>query len=265
MRRAIFGFWSYLEFFVVLVLFLPIFAILRLFHRNDPMLRVPGQAMRVFGRMTGALTPLWRFSTDGKPPSNIKDQAYVVISNHESTADIFLLAKLRWDMRWIAKEELFRTPFVGWALRMSGDIRLRRGDKESIRAMVAECNRSLQSGMSVMLFPEGTRSKDGRILPFKDGAFRMAIENQVPILPVAIAGTNTCMPKHSLWFGDARAHARVLDPISTEGLTIDDLPRVRDMARARIQAASDNLRKELGLINEEAFPIGAHLGTPPNR
>jgi 1-acyl-sn-glycerol-3-phosphate acyltransferase len=140
-------------------------------------------------------------------------------------------------MRWVAKEEMFRVPVVGTIMRLSGDIALRRGKGESVRAMFAECRRTLDAGLSIMIFPEGTRSRDGRMLPFKDGAFELAIEAQVPVLPIAIEGTRTCMPKGSRWLGDARATARVLRPIPTAGLGPGDVARVRDAARAQIAAA----------------------------
>jgi len=248
MRRAILGTWAYFEYSVLLLVFLPIFAIVRLIHRKDPLLRVPGRWMRSFGRLTGSLNPLWKITVAGTPPPDIHHRAYVVVSNHESTADIFVLTKYRWDMRWIAKEELFKTPFVGWALRLCGDIRVRRGAKESVVEMMEECRKTLRLGMPLMLFPEGTRSKDGRLLPFKDGAFQLAVEAQCPILPIALAGTRDCMPKKSLWFGDARAHAELLEPISTEGLTAADIPRIKDLCRARIQEGAEGIRRDLGLF-----------------
>lgn len=269
MRRAVLGVWNYLQYFTVLLLFLPIFAVTRLLHRRDPLLRWPGKIMRIFGRITGTLTPLWHFTNRGSPPADVHERAYVVISNHESTADIFLLTRYRWDMKWIAKQELFNTPFVGWILRMSGDIPIKRGDRESVKRMMQACRDALRRDMPVMLFPEGTRSKTGRLLPFKDGAFQLAIETGSPILPIAIAGTKTCMPKHSVWFGDARAIAQILAPISVEGMTMDDVPKLKAIAHERMQAAADALQKELGMYEEassvETFSVDAALSAARDR
>ena len=201
------GIYTYAEFFSCAVGFLPCMALSQLRHRADCTRRIQGRWMRRFGRTSSRLTPVWRFSTDGAPPPDIFERGYVVVSNHESTADPFLLSFLPWDMRWVAKEEIFKLPLLGWLMHLSGDIPLKRGQRESVKTMMAECQKTLRAGMPVMMFPEGTRSPDGKLLPFKDGAFRLAIEAEVPILPVAIAGTRTCRPKGSLWFGQSRAHA----------------------------------------------------------
>jgi 1-acyl-sn-glycerol-3-phosphate acyltransferase len=214
-------------------------------YGHDPTHRVQGQWVRRLGRAASNLTPLWKFSTDGLPPADIGRKPYVVIANHESQADPFLLSHLPWDMRWIAKESLFKPPVVGWILTMGGDIPLRRGERGSVEKMFDECRETLRNGMSVMIFPEGTRSKDGTLLPFKDGAFQMAIEAGVPILPVALSGTKDCMPKGSAWLGEAHAKARVLAPIATQGLTLEDVPRLREQARTTIGEAVVELRREL--------------------
>jgi 1-acyl-sn-glycerol-3-phosphate acyltransferase len=201
--------------------------------------------MRRFGRLTGALTPLWRFSVDGEGPADIRTRGYVVVSNHESTADPFLITWLPWDMRWLAKQELFDTPIVGWLLKLSADIPIRRGSRESVEAMMDECRATLRGGMPVVFFPEGTRSPDGNLLPFKDGAFQLAVETQSPILLLCIAGTRQCRPKGSAWFGDADARVRVLGRLSTKGLSLADVPRLKQEAWDRISEGARKLRVDL--------------------
>jgi 1-acyl-sn-glycerol-3-phosphate acyltransferase len=196
-------------------------------------------------RVAKRLTPLWKFEVRGTPPPDIATRAYVVVSNHESNADPFLLSWLPWDMRWVAKQELFRVPFAGWAIALAGDIPLRRGKAESVREMFTECRRTLDAGLSVMMFPEGTRSRDGHLLPFKDGAFDLAIQAGVPILPLALTGTHDCMPKGSAWFGEAVAVVQVLAPISTAGMTTADVGPLRDGARSIIARAVSDLRADL--------------------
>jgi 1-acyl-sn-glycerol-3-phosphate acyltransferase len=112
-------------------------------------------------------------------------------------------------------------------------------------AALAECRDRLARRVSVMIFPEGTRSRDDDLLPFKDGAFHLAIQARVPILPIAIAGTRSCMAKGSFAFRRAHAKARVLAPIATEGLTMADLPDLRERTRATIDAARRALQREL--------------------
>jgi 1-acyl-sn-glycerol-3-phosphate acyltransferase len=256
MKMIVLGLFTYLEFFALAVLFLPILLVVALFTRADPVCRRRGQWMRRFGRLTGACTPLWRFAIEGTRPESIDTRPFVVVSNHLSTADPFLLAWVPWDMRWVAKEEIFKLPLIGWLMRLGGDIPLRRGKRDSVKQMLEECRRTLQNGLPVMFFPEGSRSKDGALGPFKDGAFQLAIETQVPVLPVAIAGTRQCRPKGSLWFGEACARARVLAPLSTKGMTLDDLPALRDKAREIIQRESERLRRDLGAM-ESRVPAEA--------
>jgi 1-acyl-sn-glycerol-3-phosphate acyltransferase len=112
--------------------------------------------------------------------------------------------------------------------------------------MMKECERAIGAGISVMMFPEGTRSKDGELLPFRDGAFRLAISTGVPILPIALAGTRQMRPKHSKWFGKAHACAKILSPISTTGLGADDVASLRDRTRDAIGAVLPELRTRYG-------------------
>lgn len=264
------GLYTYLEFGACVLGFLPIMAASSLRHRGDPTQRMPGRWMRRLGWLTSKISPLWDFSVEGRGPADIGVRPYVVVSNHESTADPFLLTYLPWDMRWVAKEELFKTPVIGLAFKWSGDIPLRRGHGDSVRAVMDECKRSLESGIPIMMFPEGTRSKDGELLPFRDGAFRLAIEAGVPILPLAIAGTKECRPKGSKWFGRARARVRVLEPISTSGMTLEDIAALRERTRDTIADALPGLRASVGVVREDprrpsAAQSGAESEPPPPR
>jgi 1-acyl-sn-glycerol-3-phosphate acyltransferase len=246
MKHVATGLYTYAEFGICLLAFLPVMAVSARRHRGDPTQRMPGRWMRRLGRTTSRLTPLWRFTIEGEAPPDIDHAAYVVVANHESQADPFLLSWLPWDMRWVAKEELFRQPVTGWAMKLGGDVPLRRGDGESVRIMMAECERALRAGISVMMFPEGTRSSDGDLLPFKDGAFRLAVQAGVPVLPVALAGTRQMRPKHSKWFGRANACARILPPIAGASSGEEGVILLRDRARDAIAAALPDLRARFG-------------------
>jgi 1-acyl-sn-glycerol-3-phosphate acyltransferase len=242
-KHIVSGLLTYAEFGLCIAAFLPPMALSSYRHRDDPTQRAPGRWMRRLGRTAGRLTPLWSFSIEGTPPTDIASSAYVVIANHESQADPFLLSWLPFDMRWVAKEELFKPPVIGWAMRCGGDIPLRRGEGDSVRAMMDECRRALAGGISVMMFPEGTRSRDGELLPFKDGAFALAIRAQVPVLPVALTGTREMRPKHSRWFGKAHARARILSPIPTRGLGAGDVAALRDRAHETMREGILELRR----------------------
>lgn len=259
------GLYTYAEFGACALAFLPMMGLSYALHRGDPTQRVPGRWMRRFGRTTSRLTPLWKFSVEGPTPPDIDRRGYVVVANHESTADPFLLSSLPWDMRWVAKEELFHLPVIGLLMRFGGDIPLRRGSGDSVRAMLDECRRTLAAGMSVMIFPEGTRSPNGALLPFKDGAFELAISMKAPILPIAVAGTRECRPKGSKWFGAARAMAQVLEPIETASLGSSDVALTREKTRERIAEALAPLRDRLGLVRENGLADGDARATKVGR
>ncbi|MEO8562532.1 MAG: lysophospholipid acyltransferase family protein [bacterium] len=215
-----------------------------------------GRAFRQLAVAQVALNWLWNFETEGAPPDDPR-RPYVVVSNHESYADIFLVSHFPWEMKWLSKDTIFRIPVMGWMMRMARDIPVTRGKRESAIAALAECRDRLARHVSVMIFPEGTRSPTNELLPFKDGAFQLAIEAQVPILPIALAGTRDCMAKGSFAFRRAHARARVLAPIDTAGLTLADLPALREETRATIDAARRALQREL----EEADGLAVSAGT----
>lgn len=191
------------------------------------------------------LVPYWDFRTEGVVVRDPR-RPYVAVANHESYADIFLLSHLPWEMKWLSKEAIFRIPVMGWMMRMAGDIAVRRGDRGSRVGALDSIKDRLDKKVSVMILPEGTRSPDGTLQRFKNGAFKVAIERQVPILPIAVAGTRNAMAKHSMVFRPARAVARVLEPIETTGLSQDDVPELRDRVRSVIRSARDDLRARLG-------------------
>src|ERR1700722_16560505 len=206
-----------------------------------------GRAFRNLGVFVTWLNPYWRFETSGV---RIRDprHPYVAVSNHESYADIFLFCHLPWEMKWLSKTTIFKIPVMGWMMRMAGDGPVVRGDRESGVQALAACRDRLSKRVSVMIFPEGTRSPTEDMLPFKDGAFRIAIETGTPILPIAVAGTRYAMAKGSFEFRPAHAKCRVLEPILTVGLTEADVPALRDQVRSVIEDARDALRQELGLL-----------------
>lgn len=203
-----------------------------------------GRLFRLIGVTSVKLNPLWRFETTG---DFIRDprRPYVAVSNHESYADIFLISHLPWEMKWLSKETMFKIPCMGWMMRMAGDIEIRRGERTSTIQAMNQARDRLKKRVSVMIFPEGTRSRDGEMLPFKDGAFRLALESGVPILPLVVAGTRGCMAKGTFRFQRSRARVKVLPPIETTGLTLDDIATLRDKTRAVIAEARVRLEQEM--------------------
>ena len=205
---------------------------------------IVGWWFRRMGVAMSTVNPYWSFRRAGLRVADPR-RPYVVVSNHESFADILLICHLPFEMKWLSKVEILRIPFIGWMMRLAGDIPLKRGFGPSAVEAMERCRTSLRRHVSVIFFPEGTRSPDGRMLPFKDGAFKLALEAGVPILPLAVAGTRTALPKHDWRFNPARAVVEVLAPIETTGLTLEDLPALKERVRSAIEAARDDLRTRL--------------------
>lgn len=212
----------------------------------DPGRYAAGRAFRMLGVVQVKLNPFWHFSTSGVRITDPR-HPYVAVANHESYADIFLISHLPWEMKWMSKDTIFRIPVMGWMMTMAGDIALTRGDRSSAIEALAACRDRLLRKVSVMIFPEGTRSRGRDLLPFKDGAFRLAIEAGVPILPIAVAGTRHAMAKGSFRFRPAVARCHVLEPVSTTGLTLADVPELKARVRTLIDDARHALERELGI------------------
>jgi 1-acyl-sn-glycerol-3-phosphate acyltransferase len=149
---------------------------------------------------------------------------------------MLLISHLPWEMKWLSKEEMFKIPLVGWLMSMAGDIKLTRGDRKSTIAAMHGCHDRLDKHVSVMLFPEGTRTRDGSLGVFKDGAFRLAIDTGCPILPLVVNGTIEALRSGDWRMNVTDAEVRVLAPIETTGLTRDDTIELRDRVRQIIAA-----------------------------
>jgi 1-acyl-sn-glycerol-3-phosphate acyltransferase len=171
------------------------------------------------------------------------DTAYVVVSNHQSLLDILVLFRLYRHFKWVSKEEIFRLPFIGWNMTLNRYIRIRRGDKQDAVRMMAACGKTLESGSSIMIFPEGTRSLDGELREFRHGAFTLALRHKVPILPIVLDGTTDALPK----YGMTTTHSvdiviQVLDPIAVDGF--HDVETLRDHVRGVMAERLRMLRAE---------------------
>lgn len=145
-----------------------------------------------------ASSPFWSLTVEGQ--NNIQPgKHYVIISNHQSMLDIFAaLGGLPIPFKFMAKKELFPIPFIGWHMALAGYIPIQRSSPQSGKEALAAAKKWLHKGMSVLFFPEGTRSLDGKIGNFKSGAFRAAEECGIEILPCVMVGTGEALPKKSL-------------------------------------------------------------------
>ena len=220
-------------FSILLFIWLAMLAVRRLFDR-DPVLYRTGFLFRKLGNAIIRINPSWRLHISGEIISDPR-RPYVVICNHQSLVDIPLISNLPWEMKWVAKEELFKLPIVGWMMRLSGDIPVNRKSPRSGAQALIKAHRILEQKCSVMIFPEGTRSLDGRVQQFTDGAFHLAIKAKVPILPLVIEGTRDCIPKNSWRFGKpSDIFLKVLPPFDTSSLKIEDVAMFRDNVRTAI-------------------------------
>jgi 1-acyl-sn-glycerol-3-phosphate acyltransferase len=165
---------------------------------------------------------------------------YIFMSNHQGSYDIFaLLGHLPFQFKWLAKKELFSIPLLGWAMAAAGYISIdREGTRKTVEAM-NDAARKIREGMSVVIFPEGSRSPDGSIQPFKKGGFTLAIKSKVPIVPIAIHGSRDIMPKDRLTASSGEIRMRMAPPIETQVYSMKD----REFLREKVnQVISDNVR-----------------------
>jgi 1-acyl-sn-glycerol-3-phosphate acyltransferase len=201
----------------------------------DPVRYRTGRWFRRLGVAMTRVNPFWQVELSGEHIDDPR-HPYVVVSNHQSLADIPLISHLPWEMKWVAKRELFRVPIVGWMLKLAGDIPLDRSDRRSGARMLTQAEHYLDGKCSVILFPEGTRSLDNRLRRFNDGAFYLALKARVPILPVVVDGSHACLPKNSFLFGDpARVRVKVLPPVWPEEYGTDQVETLKNRVRSVIR------------------------------
>jgi 1-acyl-sn-glycerol-3-phosphate acyltransferase len=232
--RTVFSAWAWLVLAGCLIVWLPLVAIVRLVTLPfDKGRYAAGWLFRRQAVVIQTLNPLWRFKTHGDHPKDMR-RPYVVVSNHESFVDMLLISHLPWEMKWLSKSEFFKIPFIGWQMALAGDVKLVRGDAKSVVTAMKDCAVWLDRKVSVMIFPEGTRSVTGELGEFKDGAFRLAVDKQLPVLPLVVHGSRSALRKHDWRFGVSNADVYVLDPIETTGLTRADVPELRDRVRELI-------------------------------
>jgi 1-acyl-sn-glycerol-3-phosphate acyltransferase len=186
------------------------------------------------------LNPAWPVVVVGREKID-PNETYVMVANHQSLLDIFVLFRLFRHFKWVSKIENFRIPFIGWNMYLNGYIQLKRGDHSSVAVMLRTCRENLAAGNSIMMFPEGTRSPTGKLRGFKPGAFDLAKDAKRPLLPIVVHGTASALPKRgAILQGRHRIMIEVLDPIAYP--TFADVEAEDFMLRVR-QLIGDHLKK----------------------
>lgn len=170
---------------------------------------------------------------------------YIFMSNHQSYYDVFtLLGHLPYQFKWLVKKELFSIPFLGWTMAAVGYISIDRGGSRDTVEAMNEAARKIRDGMSVTIFPEGSRSPDGSIQPFKKGGFTLAIKSKVPIVPIAIDGSGGIMPKEKFTVSSGEIRIRMDRPIETKSYSLKD----REVLMKKVR---ETICKNFELISEK--------------
>jgi len=183
-----------------------------------------------------------------------ENETYVLIANHQSLADIIAVLHLAHSFKFIGKRELFWIPFFGWAIFLAGYIPLIRGDHKSGKEVLECARRYLKQGVSVLFFPEGTRSLDGEIHAFKIGAFKLASELNMPVVPLVIDGTRNLIPKGSRLIGrSAQVSVHVELPRQPRGKDTSSVEVFMEEIRNKMVDRLNQIRSQTRQVDEFNF------------
>jgi 1-acyl-sn-glycerol-3-phosphate acyltransferase len=190
-----------------------------------------------------SLVPFWKLELQGreKVPWN---RPVVLVSNHRSLVDILALYKLRRPFKWTSKAENFRLPFIGMVLTLTRSVKIRRESLRSGSRFISQAEEEIKKGSSILLFPEGTRSKTNAMRPFKEGAFLLAKRSSVPIIPIVLSGSENTFPSGSGMMGRARIRIRVLDEIPSSTVEALDVKALMALVRSRMEEGLAQLEKD---------------------
>ncbi len=178
--------------------------------------------------------------------------SFVIVANHESFCDILvLLAHLPMQLRFLAKRSIFRVPILGWSIRAAGFVPVDRGDKTRGTATVEAALSRLETGRSLVLFPEETRTRTGDLSPFKRGAALLALRSGFPLLPLGLAGTRRVLPRGSLLMTPGKVILSVGEPIAVGGRSARDRDEVTEEVRREILKLREKASRELSAISRQ--------------
>jgi 1-acyl-sn-glycerol-3-phosphate acyltransferase len=236
-------FWPYLLVSCA-VLFIPALLIWLCTFAWDPKLRALSRFTSLWGAHYLTWGPRTAVTVEGLGHTN-PDAPCVYVSNHQSMVDILAIFATRLPFKWVSKVENFYAPFLGWNMVLNRYVPLKRRHLPSIVRMVRRCNAVLRGGESLFVFPEGTRSDDGELGPFFRGAFRLAVRNRVPIVPMVLAGTRDVLPKGRLRVVPRHVRVRILAPVDPGSVGYDH-KRLHDVVRAHMLEEQGRMRSQPG-------------------
>ena len=244
------GFFLLTFWFTAIALLAPFLIALRLITGNENMIYSP---VRMFVRMGLALAGV-RVEVEGLEHLE-PSQPYIFTPNHQSFIEVpLMITYINRNPGYLAKKEVFKYPIFGFGIRTIGVVPVDRSNSPSAVESAREATENLKRGKSYVVYPEGTRSPDGRLLPFKKGAFMMAIDAGVPIVPVSISGATTIMPKAKIEIYPASVRITVHEPLSTVGYSRDNVGQLIAATREKILS---------GLSAEEAAKAHAQPAASP--
>ena len=219
---------------IVLVLFIVTYPF-------DPYRRIPNRALKLLAWLVMKPVPTWNIEIQGADIKEITEPT-LVVANHQSFLDMPLLYLLPWNMKWLTKKSLLRIPVLGWLIAMTGHIPIDRQSLRSFKAMDAMVD-PIKKGMPGMIFPEGTRTKDGSVGLFKRGAFVLAEKYNFQVLPVVLEGGHRGMPRGAWKF---RFHNKfvvsVLKPVNPSDF--EDADDLRNYVQHKIEEELDSIQAE---------------------
>ncbi|MDD2798366.1 MAG: lysophospholipid acyltransferase family protein [Bacteroidales bacterium] len=167
-----------------------------------------------------------------------KDQSYIFAANHQGAFDIYLIyGYLNKNFRWVMKQELRKTPFMGRACAEAGHIFVDRSSPKSIKETLANASRQLEGGLSVVIFPEGSRTQTGKMGRFKKGAFQIAVDLKLPVVPLTIEGSFHILPSGSNIFRPHKLRLIIHPPIESKGEGSEAIISLMDECRQAIASA----------------------------
>ena len=219
----------------------------------DSRLRILHRFTSLWGSLYTWCTPIWKVRITGEEhlPGDVP---HVIVANHQSFVDILLLFRLRLHYKWVSKVENFHAPLIGWNMSLNRYIPIARGTIKGNLQMMRACEEALKAGNSLMMFPEGTRSPDGMMRPFKDGAFELALRTHCPILPIVIGGTAQALAKKGMLLQkspDVRLQVLPAIPYSVfSGMS------TREVNRLVWERMRDKLRSDTGKPGSDPYAQG---------